>query len=139
MQAAPVNLPVGAVLATYTLIYASRMVVAKGQLDRPEGMDNANPRAQQAKLEGTAARALAAHNNAFEAFAPFAAAALFASLGPAYAQKKDLIDGLVWGHFAARVVYTGLYLGNIPTARTAIWLVGQGITTALFVLALTAS
>lgn len=133
-----VNLSIGAVLATYGLIYGSRLLVAKGQLDRPEGMDNAHPRAQQAKLEGGAARALGAHQNAFEAFAPFAVAVVFASLGPAYAQRHDLIDGLAWAHFASRVVYTGLYVGDIPSARTGLWLVGQGITTALFIIALLA-
>lgn len=132
----PVNLTVAAVFAAHGLIYLPRLFVLKAQTEQPEGMDNANPRQQQAKLDGRGARALGAHNNAFEDFAPFAAAALFARYSPAYVNGKDLIDGLALAHVALRVVYTGLYLGNIPTARTGVWILAQLTTGALFVQAL---
>jgi uncharacterized MAPEG superfamily protein len=137
-QNAPVNLTVAAVFAAHALIYVPRFFVLKAQADQPEGLDNGNPRAQQAKLSGLGARALGAHNNSFEDFAPFAAAALCASLGPLYAQSKGLVDGLAWAHIAIRLVYLGLYLGNIPTARTLVWICGAGTTGALFYFAMMA-
>jgi uncharacterized MAPEG superfamily protein len=133
-----VNLTVAAVFAAHALIYVPRLFVAKAQTEQPEGLDNANPRAQQAKLQGLGARAVGAHSNSFEDFAPFAAAALFASLGPLYTQSKGLVDGLAWAHVAIRVVYLGLYLGNIPTARTLVWISGLGTIGALFYFAMMA-
>ena len=128
----PVNITVAAVFAAHALIYIPRFFVLKAQTEQPEGMDNAHPRAQQAKLEGRAARALGAHNNAFEDFAPFAAAALFCRYSPGYANGKDLVDGLAVAHVVLRVIYTGLYLGNVPTARTGVWILAQLTTGALF-------
>ena len=43
-------------------------------MQRAGGYDNHLPRAQQAQLEGWGARSVAAHQNGFETFAPFAAA-----------------------------------------------------------------
>ena len=131
----PVNLTVAAVFAAFSLIYIPRLFVLKAQTQQPEGLDNANPRAQQAKLDGIGARALGAHNNAFEAFAPFAAAALFCRYSPSYLTSKDTIDAICGVHVLLRLVYTSLYIGNIPTARTAVWVLAQGATTALFYLA----
>lgn len=130
------NLTVAAVFAAHGLIYLPRFFVLKAQTEQPEGLDNANPRQQQAKLEGRAARALGAHNNAFEDFAPFAAAALFCRYSPGYANGKDLVDGLAIAHVLLRCVYTGLYLGNVPTARTAVWILAQLTTGILFAHAL---
>ena len=48
----------------------------------------------------------------------------------------NLLSILALAHWGLRVVYTGLYLGNIPTARTIIWGAGQACTVYLFVKAL---
>lgn len=97
-----------------------------------EGYDNQHPRDQQARLEGSAKRALAAHLNGYENFPPFAAAMLFAfSTGVA----TDRVNALGTAYILARVAYNYLYISNKSTARSGAWTVGMLSTCALFVLA----
>lgn len=114
------------------LIYLPRLVVVRAQLRQPEGLDNAYPRAQQAKLTGLGARAQGAHMNGFEAFAPFAVGVLACELrGVAAAQIAWLSIAFV----VLRSIYLGLYLGNVPTARTLVFTLGFGAACALLLLA----
>ena len=118
-------------LFAFILIYIPRLVVAKAQIDMPEGLDNKTPRDQQTRLSPLGKRANGAHNNSFEAFAPFAAAVFVAHLGQANPQTSSILAG---AFVAARVVYLGLYLGDLDKLRTMVWLTGFGLTIALFVL-----
>lgn len=113
--------PYYCLLAAFLLIYIPRLFVLRAQMRQPEGLDNAYPRAQQAKLSGLALRAQGAHMNAFEAFAPFAAGVLACDLRHVDPARIDL---LAMSFVAARVVYLGLYLGNVPPARSLVWFVG---------------
>jgi uncharacterized MAPEG superfamily protein len=84
------------------------------------GYDNNHPRNQQSKLTGFGARALAAHQNAFEAIIIFAPAVLLAiSTG----NTGEFIQQLAIIHIVARVFYNILYLLNIGLLRTLIWIV----------------
>lgn len=69
--------PLLCIFLAFLLTHASKVPVAVAQARqaKAEGKtyDNKHPRAQQAKLTGWGARALAGHKNAFENFAPFAA------------------------------------------------------------------
>lgn len=126
------NIPFLCIFLAYLLAYAPKVVMAKGQAERPEGYDNAHPRDQQAQLEGMARRATAAHLNAFESFAPFAAAVLCAHLADVAASTQTR---LAIAYVALRVVYTALYLANQSTLRSLVWVGSATVTGALFVLA----
>ena len=54
------------------MVYCTKLPVAVA-MQRAGGYDNRMPRVQQARLEGWGARSVAAHQNGFESFAPFAA------------------------------------------------------------------
>jgi uncharacterized MAPEG superfamily protein len=98
-------------------------------MNRLGGYDNHHPRAQQARLEGWGARAMAAHQNGFEAFAPFAAAVLTAHvLGAPPAWTAGLSTAFV----AARIVYTVLYVADLSTLRSLVWSLGWLATLGLF-------
>ena len=85
------------------------------------GYNNNHPRAQQAKLTGFGARALAAHQNAFESLMIFAPAVLLAI---ATKNTGSLIEQLAITHVIARVLYNIAYLLNIGIIRSLIWAVG---------------
>ncbi len=85
------------------------------------GYNNNHPRAQQAELKGFGARALAAHQNAFESLAVFAPAILLAI---ATNNTGAMIEQLAITHVIARVLYNIAYLINIGTIRSIIWAVG---------------
>ncbi len=85
------------------------------------GYDNSHPRAQQAKLEGFGARALAAHQNAFESLILFAPAILLALITN---KVGDTIQILAVVHIVARIAYNILYLVNINLVRSLVWGIG---------------
>jgi len=85
------------------------------------GYNNNHPRAQQAKLTGFGARALAAHQNAFESLIIFAPAVLLAIITQ---NTGAVIEQLAIAHIVARVLYNIAYLMNIGTIRSFIWAVG---------------
>jgi uncharacterized MAPEG superfamily protein len=128
-------LPALSLFLCFILIYVPRMVVARYQAQQPEGLDNAHPRAQQAKLTGVGARANAAHMNAFEAFAPFAAAVLLCELRRV---DPSTVGMLAMTFVGLRAVYTLLYIANVPTLRSLVWIVGFGVTATLYVYAIRA-
>ena len=90
-------------------------------MNKAGGYDNNHPREQQAKLEGFGARALAAHQNAFESLIIFSAAVLLAI---ATNTLSETVQWLAIAHVASRVIYNVLYLANISTFRSIIWMAG---------------
>ena len=93
---------------------------------------NVAPREWEARLQGMQARAHAAHLNSFEAFPLFAAGVIIASLCKA---PQPTIDGIAIAFVVTRLVYIACYLGNLATLRSLVWMVGLGLTVALFVIA----
>lgn len=85
------------------------------------GYNNNHPRSQQDKLKGFGARALAAHQNAFESAIIFAPAVLLAI---ATNHTGEFIQQLAMTHIVARVLYNALYLYNKGTLRSLVWAVG---------------
>ena len=85
------------------------------------GYNNKYPRSQQAELTGFGARALAAHQNAFESFIIFAPAVLLAI---STQNTGVLIEQLAITHIVARVLYNIAYLMNVGVIRSIIWAVG---------------
>lgn len=86
--------------------------------NRDNGYDNRHPRAQQQRLTGAGARAVAGHYNAYEAFPLFAAAVL---LVIATAQVSPLNQWLAVGFIVFRILYHILYLANWDKLRSLVW------------------
>jgi uncharacterized MAPEG superfamily protein len=91
--------------------------------------DNAAPRAWMDKLSGHRRRADYAHRNHFEAFPFFAAAVLVAEQ---LHGAQAAINALALAFIVIRIVYTVLYLRNLPTLRSGAWLLGYLCVLALF-------
>ncbi|WP_407310569.1 MAPEG family protein [Pseudomonas sp. nanlin1] len=114
------SIPFWCVFISALLIYIARMPVAKA-MKAEGGYDNNQPRAQQARLTGLGARALAAHQNSFEAFILFAVGVLMAHTTQT---QGFLIDGLAIVFVIARIAYLGLYLADRASLRSMAWVVG---------------
>jgi uncharacterized MAPEG superfamily protein len=95
-------------------------------------VDNKLPRLQEAQLTGRGARAMGAHNNAFETFAFFAAAVIVAHICGADPGWSAI---LAVAFVLARVVHGVLYLADIDVMRSLMFGVGQVCSLGLFVLA----
>ncbi|NCO18721.1 MAG: MAPEG family protein [Gammaproteobacteria bacterium] len=115
------------------MILLTKVPVAMAMARMPGGYDNHHPRAQQARLEGFGARALASHQNMLEAFPIFAAGVLAALVAGADGQWTTLL-ALVF--IAARIAYTILYLADFHILRSLSWGAGFGASLGLMVLAL---
>jgi len=125
------DIPLACVGIMFVLIYVPRVLVLRGQTKQPEGLDNNNPRDQQQRLTGAAKRANAAHANSFESFAPFAAAVIVAELTGANHRWLTILS---LGYIVARALYPVLYIANIASPRSLVWMVSFGCTVGIFVL-----
>ncbi len=92
--------------------------------------DNAMPRLSN--KTGWQLRADWAQQNAWEAFAPFAAAVLIAHWTQANQSAIDLLAVLF---ILLRIGHGAAYLGNRPTLRSALWLGGILCVIGLYVAA----
>lgn len=115
------------VLAAALLPY---FTVAIGKYDRT--YDNRSPRDWEARLDGRKKRAIFAHQNHFEAFAPFAAAVVVAHLAGA---PQAWMDALAGAFIAARIAYTWAYLADRHTLRSVLWMAGMACVIGLFIAA----
>ena len=115
------------------LIVLTKVPVALAMAREDRGYDNRNPRAQQSRLSGYGARALAAHQNTIEAFPIFAAGVLLAMVTGAQGSWLPMLS-LVF--IAARLVYWACYLADIHWLRSLAWLIGFGTSIGLMLLAL---
>ncbi|MCC5793377.1 MAG: MAPEG family protein [Chromatiales bacterium] len=97
-----------------------------------DGFDNARPRAYLRSLSGWRLRAHWAQENAYEAFPPFAAAVIIASMvkGPA-----AIIDILAGVFLLTRFLHGLLYIQDRSTLRSLVWLAGFGCVVGLFLVA----
>ena len=86
--------------------------------NRANGYDNHHPRAQQSRLTGIGARAVAAHYNAYEAFPLYAAAVL---ANHASEQISPHATGLAVSFIVLRIAYNILYLLNWDKLRSLVW------------------
>jgi uncharacterized MAPEG superfamily protein len=95
-------------------------------------IDNHSPRQQQAQLSGAGARAVAAHQNAWEALAMFTAAVLTAHVNGATTGQAATAAMLF---IAARIFHGVFYLADLDKLRSLAFAVGAGAVVWLFVLA----
>ena len=103
------------------------------QFKTNEGYDNEHPRNQQKTLDGWGSRALAAHQNTFEAFPGFAIGVLFAMF---FQADINLIFYCCLAFVAARIAYILLYLWGKGFIRSAVWGVAYFATLGLYILPL---
>ncbi|MDH4609427.1 MAPEG family protein [Pseudomonas sp. BN102] len=103
------------------LIYLAKAPVAKAMREEGRGYDNRNPRAQQARLTGFGARAVAAHQNSIEIFPLFAAGVLVAQVTQTQGWFVDLLAILF---IVSRVLYLFLYWNDKATLRSSVWVIG---------------
>ncbi|HGL9495422.1 TPA: MAPEG family protein [Neisseria gonorrhoeae] len=95
--------------------------------------DNHNPRGFLAHTQGAAARAHAAQQNDFEAFAPFAAAVLTAhATGNAGQATVNTLAGLF---ILFRLAFIWCYIADKAALRSLMWAGGFACTVGLFVAA----
>ncbi|MGK7902564.1 MAG: MAPEG family protein [Hormoscilla sp.] len=130
------QLPVSAMLlysiaAAAVLIYLPFLVVAYGRAQ--VGFDLGAPRALFDKLPDYAKRATWAHQNSFETFSIYAAAALMAYVTGTEATAAALAAVVFVG---ARLLYSVFYIVNVPLARSLMFGIGQVCTITLIVLSL---
>jgi uncharacterized MAPEG superfamily protein len=118
---------IGCLLIALALPYLAKIPVAYAMHQRG-GYDNKHPRAQQAQLTGFGARALAAHQNAFEAVIIFAPAILLAI---ATQNISPFIEQLAIIHVVARLLYNILYLVNKGTLRSLVWFIALSCSFAI--------
>jgi len=118
------NIPASAIFlyciaAAAILIYLPFLVVSYARAR--VGLDLAAPRAMFDKLPPYAQRATWAHQNSFEAFMIFAAAALMAYVT---SQNSWLAVGAAITFVAARLLYSVFYILNVPLARSLMFAIG---------------
>ena len=94
------------------------------------GYDNNAPRLYLAGAQGWRKRADWAQQNAWEAFAPFAAAVIIAHLTGV---RQSTLDALALGFVLARVAHGLLYMADRPTLRSLAWTAGFACMVSLFV------
>ncbi|MDM9384518.1 MAPEG family protein [Chlorogloeopsis sp. ULAP01] len=119
------------IAAAAVLIYLPFLVVVYARV--MIGYDIAAPRTMFDKLPPYAQRATWAHQNSFEAFMLFAAAAL-----SAYATGVNslLAVGAALAFVLARLLYSIFYILNQPILRSAMFGVGSFGIATLFVLSI---
>lgn len=150
-------IPIMCVFFAFLLTIITKGPVALAMNRMPGGYDNHHPREQQAQLSGWGKRALAAHQNMFEAFPGFAASVMFflfiywvrASVdlegaGLDIAIRDDYLqhinDVMEWhvmmcvAFVVARIIYTLLYIADVHWLRTAFWGIGFLSVAANFIL-----
>ncbi|BAZ24343.1 hypothetical protein NIES4073_52380 [Kalymmatonema gypsitolerans NIES-4073] len=108
------------IAAAVVLIYLPFLVV--GYARARVGYDMSAPRAMFDKLPAYAQRATWAHQNSFEAFMIFAAAALMAYVTGV---NSPLAIGAVIAFLVARLLYSIFYILNIPVLRSLMFAVGS--------------
>ena len=125
--------PYIAIALAFGLVYVPRLIVSREMAKLEGGYDNSEPRAQQAKLDGLGRRALGAHQNGIEAFAPFAIGVLASIQRGGNVQAAAYMSILF---IVARSAYIYAYLSNKPTLRSGMWTLGILATSVLMILAI---
>ncbi|MET0208899.1 MAG: MAPEG family protein [Burkholderiaceae bacterium] len=125
-------------LANYCIIVAALLPIvcaglAKskgfGKRRRDGGFDNKEPRAWLGRQTGWQARANAAQANGFEALPLFIAGVLAAQQ---MQLDQSRIDLLAMSFIGLRVAFIALYLADLASLRSLVWVAGIGVSIALF-------
>jgi len=121
------------IVAAALIIYVPYGLVAISRFQI--GYDATAPRAMFDKLPPYAQRATWAHQNAFESFMVYAAAALMAYVT---GQNSNWVGQLAIAYVVARLVYPLFYILKLPVLRSLAYGVGFLATLAMFAASLPA-
>jgi len=118
-------------IAFWCVLAASLLPVACAGLAK-SGLefDNARPREKLDQVTGWRQRAHWAQLNGFEAFPPFAAAVIIATMVHV---PQGRVDTLALVFIGLRLVYCLLYVADRPTLRSLSWLASTASVIALYV------
>ncbi|AEF22451.1 MAPEG family protein [Pseudomonas fulva] len=119
------SIPFWCIFISALLIFIAKAPLARAMNQEGGSYDNHHPRAQQARLTGFGARALAAHQNSFEAFPLFAVAVLMAHVTQS---SGWLVDWLAVIFVITRVLYLVFYWADLHWQRSVVWMVGMVCT-----------
>ncbi len=119
------------VAAAAALIYFPFLIVGYGRVK--VGYDTSAPRALFDKLPAFAQRATWAHENSFESFVLFAAAALMAYMTQV---SSPLAAKVAIAYVIARFFYSLFYVFNVPLGRSLMFAVGSTSIATLMILSL---
>jgi uncharacterized MAPEG superfamily protein len=124
----------GSIAFAAALIYFPYLLVAVGRFQ--VGYDMGAPRSTFDKLPDYAKRASWAHQNSFETFVTFAAAALMA-----YVTKQDsaYAANLAIAFVVARLLFSVFYIINFPIGRSLMFGVGSFATASLMIISITSA
>lgn len=123
----PSNALLCSIVAAAALVYLPYLAMAAGRFQ--VGFDMSAPRALFDKLPPYAQRATWAHQNSWESFALYTAAALMAfEVGVPASQSL----ALALTYLGARVGYSLFYLLNVPPLRSLCWAISMVSILALF-------
>ncbi len=114
------TLLLGAIAIEAFLVYLPFMAVGYARV--ANDYDMGAPRAMFDKFPDWAKRATWAHQNSWEAFAIFTAAALMAYVSGV---DSDLARWQVIAHVVARTLFSVFYIANIPLLRSLMFAVGS--------------
>lgn len=95
---------------------------------RSGGFDNNNPRAWLASQQSWRARANAAQANSFEALPFFIGAVIIAHQMGAYQTRLDVLAFLF---VVLRLLYIMMYVADLATARTLLWVLALAVNIAI--------
>ena len=129
------NIVIGSLLVLCILPLSCAWIAGYHRHKQLGRVDNKEPRVQAQQLTGAGARAVAAQGNSWEALAVFSAALLAVVIS---GLPLSSISTLSLVFVALRVLYIPLYIGNLDTLRSLVFVAGYGISMYLFYLALTA-
>lgn len=122
------------VLAAALLPLVCAWLAKSGSWKKPRkdgGYDNHDPRAWMARQTDWRARANAAQANSFEALPFFIGAVVIAhQLGAG----QTWLDMLAFAYVMLRVFYVLMYVSDMPTARSAVWLAAFVVNIAILFL-----
>jgi uncharacterized MAPEG superfamily protein len=119
------------IAAAAVLIYVPYLLVAFGRAQ--VGYDMSAPRAMFDKLPPYAQRATWAHQNSFEAFMIFSAAALMAYV-TGVSSQSGVTAAIAF--ISARLLYSIFYITNIPILRSLMFGIGTFSSATLFYLSI---
>jgi len=133
LELTKMTIPITCLILSALMILVTKAPVALAQAKEGRGYDNRNPRAQQSRLTGFGARALAAHQNMLEAFPVFAAGLLLALVAGVQGQWVGILS---IAFVAARIAYSVCYWIDIHMLRSLAWGIGFGASLGLMALPL---
>ncbi len=117
------TVPFYCMVAMLALVILTKIPLARAQAQAGRGKyDNRDPRTQQGALTGWGKRALAAHQNTFEAIAIFTPGVFISHF--ARPEQASCAATLAIVAVVARYIYPVLYIADVHLVRSLVWGVG---------------